>query len=194
METIILASTSPRRKEILEQMDLPFLIKSVPVNEIPMPGELCVQTVERLAALKVNTLLRQFGRKGFPWIIGADTLVEHAGTQLGKPANADEAGEMLKKLSGTAHNVVSGIALFNGYSGQLIVRSETTEVVFAELSQSEITWYLQTMEWQGAAGGYRIQERGACLIERINGSYSNVMGLPIRAFYGMLRDNEYPFA
>ncbi len=114
------------------------------------------------------------------------------GRVLGKPRNRDEARTFLRSLSGVPHRVSTGLAFTDRNSGAVRTILEETEVVFAELSDDEIEGYLDTGEWEGAAGAYRIQGRAAFLVERVIGSWSCVVGLPLRAFYVILRDSGYP--
>jgi septum formation protein len=192
-EPIILASASPRRCEILTQMGLPFLVKPVEIEEDIAPGEPVEEAAQRLSREKVEACIERYGRERLSWVLGADTLIELDGRPVGKPKDAAEAGAILRRFSGRIHRVVTGVSLYAASSGRILTERDISEVRFAPLSDEEIAWYAGTGEWQGAAGGYRIQGRGACLIERIAGSYSTVMGLPIRTIYGMLRTTNYPF-
>ena len=127
------------------------------------------------------------------WVLGLDTVVEVDGKVLGKPAGPAEAESMLRLLSGRVHNVFTGIALLVERGRPIEQEVVQTEVKFRQLAESELHFYLDSGEWAGAAGGYRIQERGAFFVEWIRGSYSNVVGLPLEAFYGILVRNEYQF-
>jgi septum formation protein len=127
------------------------------------------------------------------WIFGADTVVSLKSKFFGKPANRDEAKKMLNMLSGKEHEVVTSIGLYNGREGRIDCRGVSCKVSFAPLAQKEIEWYLDTSEWQGVAGGYRIQNLASCFITSIKGSPSAVVGLPLHDFYVMLRDNGYPY-
>jgi MAF protein len=128
-----------------------------------------------------------------PWVFGADTIVVLEGEIFGKPAGRDDARRMLERLAGRRHEVITAMALYNGQRKTVDCRSKISEVAFAPLTGAEIEWYLDTGEWEGAAGAYRLQEMGACLIESINGSPSGVAGLPLYELYVMLRDNGYPY-
>ncbi len=157
------------------------------------------QNTIELARKKVDTVWRryktEFGRPH--WIVGADTVIVLDTTSIGKPVDRPDAHRILTGLSGRRHSVVTGVVLTvkNGPSeirAQVETAAVRTEVYVAELDQEEISRYLDSGEWQGVAGGYRIQGRGACFITRIEGSYSNVIGLPIHTFYGMLKQTHYP--
>lgn len=189
MEPIILASSSPRRKELLNRIRIPF--------DAVVPG-ICEdieetepeQMVSILARLKVEAVLHKMPESMNRLILGADTIVYHKGKIIGKPADKTEARQYLKRLAGETHRVITGLALHSAEKG-IDIQVASTEVTFCSLEPEEIDWYLSTGEWEGAAGGYRIQERGGLLVLRISGSCSNVVGLPIQTFYGMLRAAKY---
>ena len=193
MDTIILASGSPRRQEILKQMGLEFTVSPQDVDE-SFAGMTAEQEAERLAADKVRSCICSSGDDN--WILGADTFIVHEGNFIGKPENRDEAREMLEAFSGRTHEVITGLALNvpgRNPGDRLLTTSCRTLVTFSPLSADEIEWYLDTGEWRGVAAAYRIQEKAAVFIESISGSWSNVMGLPINTFYGMLRANNFNF-
>jgi septum formation protein len=194
MEPIILASSSPRRQEYFRLLSLPFTVLSAPVDETlggasPEPQA----AAEELAIRKVRRALEFPEGKDALWIFAADTLVSLDGRIYGKPRNREEAGETLSALSGREHRVITAMVLYRGEKKITGCRSVITTVSFAPLSNEEIQWYLESGEWQGAAGAYRIQGLGACFVSSIQGSYSAVVGLPIREFYVMLSDNGYHF-
>jgi septum formation protein len=112
---------------------------------------------------------------------------------MGKPKSIIEAKEHLLSFSGRTHQVITALALYNGNTGRFIQKTSRTEVNFAKLSSEEIDWYLGTLEWQDVAGSYRIQEKGSLLINSISGSWYNVIGLPIRLFYGMVASQGLSF-
>jgi len=191
LERITLASASPRRQDFFRLLGLPFDCEPADVDETPEPGLTPRQVAEDLALKKA---LAVAGRAvANRWIFGADTVVALDGEIRGKPGDRDEARRTLELLSGRWHEVTTAIALHDRLSGKTDRRSATCEVEFAQLSPDEIEWYLDTGEWQGAAGAYRLQERGACLIKSIKGSPSAVAGLPLREFYVVLRENGYRF-
>jgi septum formation protein len=126
------------------------------------------------------------------WFLGADTIVLCKGKVFGKPSSAAEAEEFISYLSGKKHKVITALAFFNRNSGKTIVKHDITSVFFSKMTKKDIKWYISTNEWQGAAGGYRIQGKGEIFISHIEGSYSNVMGLPIQLFFSMLCNAGYP--
>ena len=193
METIILASGSPRRRELLTKVKLPLKVIPPNVPEERVPGEPVTEMVKRISRRKVEAILDVFRTESPRWVLGLDTVVEIDGQVLGKPSGPEEAETMLRTLSGKVHRVYSGIALLVERTRPMEQDVVCTEVKFRAMDQSEIRLYLDSGEWAGAAGAYRIQERGAFLVEWIRGSYSNVVGLPLEAFYGILVRNEYRF-
>ncbi len=193
METIILASGSPRRRELLTRVKIPF--KAVPprIPEDGGPRDDPVGFVVAVAGRKVEEVVRQLRTETLRWVLGVDTVVEIDGRILGKPTGIEDAEAMLRLLSGRTHRVHSGVALLVSRAQAIDTASATTDVTFRELAEEELGFYLETGEWAGVAGSYRIQERGVFLVDGIRGSWSNVVGLPLEVFYGMLRRNGYPF-
>ena len=193
MEPIILASESIRRQEYLKLMGLPFSIIPAGIDEsqgkildpIKFTGDLAVKKVQKI----MDTMKGRLPR----WICGADTVITLKGDIFGKPPQREDAKRMLAALSGKEHKVVTSIALYNKQEGNIDCRSVSCSVSFAPISDGELEWYLNSNEWQGAAGGYRIQGLASCFITSIKGSPSAVVGLPLREFYVMLRDNGYPY-
>jgi len=161
---LLLASTSPQRRAILEQLGLPFEVVA------PRYDELGDDPLEH-AAGKARSVDR-----GERPVVGVDTVVVCGGETLGKPAHEGEAEEMLELLSGRTHEVVSGLCLRTQAWEEL--RTETTLVTFRALTARDLAWYLAAGEWKERAGGYAIQSRGAALVERVEGDYLNVVGLP----------------
>jgi septum formation protein len=193
METIILASGSPRRRELLTKVKLPIKVIPPDVVEDYSSGLPVPEMVVRIARSKVQAILALFKSESPRWVLGLDTVVEIDGRVLGKPSGPDEAESMLRILSGRVHQVYSGVALLVQRGKPMEEEAVCTEVKFRAMETGEIRYYIETGEWAGAAGAYRIQERGAFLVDWIKGSYSNVVGLPLEAFYGMLIRNEYHF-
>ena len=193
METIILASGSPRRKDLLTRVKMP--VKVIPpdlaedYSSFSSPQDL----VTRVARSKVEAVVELFKSESPRWVIGVDTIVVVDGKVLGKPSGPDDARSMLSLLSGKVHQVYSGVAILVEKGRPMDCEVVATDVKFKPLSTAELAWYVECGEWSGAAGAYRIQERGAFFAEWIKGSYSNVVGLPLEAFYGILRRNEYHF-
>ncbi len=192
MEPIVLASSSPRRQEILKFLNIPYKI-TIPNFDEQIPEGMGSEKVpEYFAVQKVNAVARTYNSGcEVPWILGADTMVLLDGKLLGKPSDAEEAASYLKKLQGKTHKVITGIALFNGKVFYLSSRTSVTKVTFAKMTDAEIDWYVGTDEWHGAAGGYRIQGLASCFIKKIEGLNSNVVGLPIFELYDMLKEQGY---
>ena len=186
---IILASNSPRRKELLTQIGLSFTVAPADVNEAVRQGETPEACASRLALDKARAVAQ---RAGEGIIIAADTIVAVDGSVLGKPSDAADARRMLEKLSGKEHSVVTGLAVVDAETGRSLVRTSVTKVLFRDLSQREIDAYVATGEPLDKAGSYGIQERGALLVERIEGCYSNVVGLPLSLLGEMLREFGIP--
>jgi len=193
MDTVILASGSPRRRELLERVRMPCKVVSPQVDEAHQGCETPVEHTIALARRKVDAVLALFANEAPRWVLGADTVVEVDGAILGKPSGVEEAERYLRLLSGRVHRVHTGLALHVERARPVETAAVTTEVCFRKLDDEEIRLALESGEWAGAAGAYRIQERGAFLVEWIHGSWSNVVGLPLEAFYGMLRRTGYRF-
>lgn len=195
MGGLVLASSSPRRRELLLRCGVCFRVVEPRVSEEILPevmesGPLSV--VVDLAARKAGDVWERLGgAESQEWVVGADTVVEADGLIMGKPAGEDEAREMILRLQGSDHRVHTGLAIFSPGVALPHTCSSTTIVSVRALCAAEIDWYVAAGEWEGAAGGYRIQERGGMLVKSITGSYSNVVGLPLEAFYGMLTAHGY---
>ncbi|MDR3167362.1 MAG: Maf family protein [Treponema sp.] len=191
MEPIILASGSLRRQEYFRLLGLPFNIMPSLIDETYEEGLSPGEIAENLAVRKVNKIIELLKGRSPPWICGADTVISVDGYIFGKPLDRDAARAMLLKLQGRDHEVVTAVALFNGKEKSLDCRSVTSIVSFAPLQESEIEWYLNTGEWQGVAGAYRIQGLADCFVSGIKGSFSAIVGLPLHEFYVMLIENGY---
>ncbi len=174
---LILASTSPRRAQILRDAGLAFSIISSAVDETPIPGEAPNDMVLRLANAKADLVAAR--SVGPAIVIAADTVVVLEGQILGKPRSTDDARHMLEKLSGRTHSVVTGVSLIRLPDVEQRAFVETTLVHFDQLSANEITRYLATDEPHDKAGAYAIQGRAGRYIPRIEGCYYNVVGLPL---------------
>jgi septum formation protein len=171
---IVLASASPRRRELLAAAGLEFDVDPVDVDETRLPDEPPEAYVERVACDKARTAaLRHPGRV----VLAADTAVLIDGDLLGKPGGDVEATRMLRRLSGRAHQVLTGVAVMR--DGETWSAVERTSVLMASLSDAEIRWYVASGEAADKAGAYAIQGLGALFVERIDGNYSNVVGLPL---------------
>jgi septum formation protein len=171
---LVLASSSPQRRAILEQLGIAFEVCPVDVDELSDGEPHEVARANALAKARAGALLRPGAT-----VLGADTIVVCDGAILGKPASETEAGSMLERLSGRSHAVVSGLALIGSGNPQVV--HEVTEVTFRRLSAELVRRYVRTGEWSGRAGGYAIQGQGAGLVRSISGDYLNVVGLPVAA-------------
>ena len=183
---IILASKSPRRREILENTKVRFSIEESQIDEVIKLNELPKETVMRLAYEKA---LDVANRNRNSLVIGADTIVVINDTILGKPKDDIEAFSMLKLLSGKTHYVITGFALINLSLDKKIIDCQVSQVTFKELSEQCIKDYLQTKESLDKAGAYGIQGYGVLLVKNIQGDYFNIVGLPISKISDCLKDH-----
>ena len=174
---LILASASPRRAEILREAAIPFMVLSSAVDETPFPGESPQDHVQRLAIAKAELVAAR--AVGPSIVIAADTVVTLEGRILGKPRSSDDARQMLQRLSGRTHSVVTGVALIRLPDAEQRTFVESTLVHFDKLSEEELNRYLATDEPYDKAGAYAIQGRAGRFIPRIEGCYFNVVGLPL---------------
>jgi septum formation protein len=173
---LLLASTSPRRRQILEQLRIPFDVVA------PRYDETEEDPVAHAVGKARSVLAEAEGRP----VLGCDTEVLCGGRVFGKPAGPADAEEMLEALSGRTHDVVSGLALIT--PGWEEVHREVTRVTFRTLAPRDIAWYVGSEEWEGRAGAYAIQGQGAALVERIEGDYLNVVGLPTTLLVRLLAE------
>ena len=178
-EKLVLASSSPRRAEILERAWWPHEVIVAGIDETLQPEEDAATYVQRLARSKAEAVAQRL-EEGL--VLGADTTVVVEGQILGQPEDDADAKRMLELLNGKWHEVLTGVALVR-VGGESRIDYETTRVRFAEMSESEIDWYVSTGEPFGKAGAYGIQGKAALFIEEIQGDYFNIMGLPIRLAY-----------
>jgi septum formation protein len=185
MTELILASNSPRRRDLLKQLGLDFTVDPADVDERILAAEMPEQYALRVAADKAEVASRR-ARSGI--VIAADTVVVLDGLILGKPADAEDAERMLSLLSGRRHQVMTGLVLRDAATGRLDARVAVSSVWFKRLSPGEIRAYVATGEPLDKAGAYGIQERGALLVERIEGCYFNIVGLPLSLLGEMLRN------
>jgi len=179
---LVLASASPRRQELLRNAGIPFEVQPADIAENPRPGEAAKECAERLAREKALAIARQ---RPHDCVLGADTVVVVDGQLLGKPSNAADAARMLRLLSGRQHQVITGVCLVVG--GRPMVASETTLVTVSEITEKEIADYAASGEPMDKAGAYAIQGIASRWIPRIEGDYSNVVGLPVALVWRMLR-------
>ena len=178
MDPIVLASASPQRRAILEQLGVPFVVRPAGVDELDTgdPPKVALENARRKARAVAGE-----------HVLGVDTVVALDGRIHGKPADAEHARATLMTLSGRTHVVHSGIHLTG--VGEAV---ESTSVTFRRLDADLADWYLSSGEWRGRAGGYAIQGRGAALVDSISGDYANVVGLPVTAFMDLLRTLGFP--
>ena len=181
---LILASGSPRRKELLRDAGVEFEILVSDIPEVPGAGESPEAVVRRLATSKARAIAEQHQDR---WVLGADTDVSVDGEILGKPADAADAARLLSKIQGRAHEVWGGFALIHGEKGVLHCEAHRTLVEIAPLTPALIDWYIKTGEPLDKAGAYGAQGIGAQFITSVQGSYSNVVGLNIAAVMTALR-------
>lgn len=187
---IVLASTSPRRAELLKQIGVEFELASGNVQERPHPDEAPADYITRLARAKVIAVA---GERQTGLIIGADTVVVLDGQLLGKPNDEADAERMLRSLSGRWHAVMTGVALYDVATGQEVADFDKTLVRFARISNQEIEWYVKTGEPMDKAGAYGIQGLGGLFVDEIAGNYYNVVGLPLPLVYRLARRLGYSF-
>lgn len=180
---LVLASASPRRQELLRNAGIAFEAQAANIPEDPQPGERVEDYAERLAREKALAVARQ---RPQDVVLGADTVVVLDGLILGKPSDAADAARMLRLLSGREHRVITGVCLV--VSGQPSVASETTLVTVSEITDEDIASYIASGEPMDKAGAYAIQGIASRWIPRIEGDYSNVVGLPVALVWRMLRE------
>lgn len=184
LEPLVLASASPRRADILRAVGWPFETEVANLDETLRDGEMPVAYVERLALEKAEEVAR---RRLFGLVLGADTTVVVSGRIIGKPADMEEAREMLRLLSGREHEVLTGVALVRAEERRSLVAHESTRVRFGAMSEEEIDWHVRVGEPLDKAGAYAVQGHAALFIEAIAGDYWNVVGLPVRLVYNLMQ-------
>lgn len=188
---LVLASSSPRRKELVASLglSLPVYILSTDTDESILPGWTPVQVVEQLSLRKAQAaarMLQQKQDKEASLIIGADTIVVLDGEVLGKPSHDEEAKAMLRRLQGRSHEVYTGVACVLSSNGEAAVAHRMTKVQMKPLSEQQIAGYVATGEPHDKAGSYGIQGLGSTMVDRIDGCYFNVVGLPLALLSDML--------
>ncbi|MDT7806953.1 MAG: nucleoside triphosphate pyrophosphatase [Acidobacteriota bacterium] len=187
MTPLVLASASPRRSEILSAVGWPFETHPANVDETRLAGETAEDFVRRLAREKAEAVART---RLFGLVLGADTTVVVDGEILEKPRDEDDARRMLRTLSGRWHEVLTGVALLRVETARAVVGIERTRVRFAATTEDEIAWHVETGDVLDKAGAYAVQGRAALFIEGIEGDYWNVVGLPVRLVYELVRGFE----
>lgn len=184
MRKIILASTSPRRRDLLRQMGIDFEVVAPEADETVIDGAIPEGLAAELAARKAQSVAHMFPDA---IIIGADTIVASAdGEIIGKPADAEDAKRILRKLSGSTHSVITGLCLLDTVTGREDIAAEETLVTMRKMTEEEIENYVSSGEALGKAGAYAIQETGDVYVNRIQGSFNNVVGLPTEKLEEML--------
>lgn len=181
---LILASASPRRRELLERLGFSLQILPVDLNETPQEGEPVRTYVQRMATEKCEVLLRKLGNVRLP-VLAADTIVALAGAILGKPADAAQAGDMLRRLAGHRHEVLTAYQI--AWGEERVSRVVETFVDFRTMGEQEMAAYLASDEWRGKAGAYAIQGIASVFVTQIRGSFTNVVGLPLAEVVADLR-------
>lgn len=184
---LILASESPRRAELLRQNGHTFEVYPPPFTE-PDPHSPCLspeQEAEALSYFKARSVA-QAVREGL--VLAADTLVAYAGHIFGKPADADDARGILQTLTGTTHEVITGVTLLDATSRIRLIRHDVTRITMRPMPPAAMDRYIASRAWEGKAGAYGIQDHGDAFVERIDGSFSNVVGLPMELLGRMLAE------
>ncbi len=182
---VILASNSPRRKNLLSLLGFPFQVLPGGAEDGSGGDKTTRELVEHNSYMKARAVADRYPEK---WVLGADTVVVHRDRVLGKPGDDTEALEMLLQLSGKTHTVYTGVTLVNGKAGYRRTRHDATHVTFRDFSREEAIAYISTGEPGDKAGAYGAQGAGSALIERIEGSHTNVVGLPLSLTVSMLKE------
>jgi len=187
---LVLASASPRRQSLLREQGLIFDVLVSPHDEPDdIPGAVTpahrAEALSRFKAQSVRSLV------GDAWILGGDTVVALGNTVFGKPVDRDDARRIISTLAGTTHEVITGVTLLDARTGRCDTGHDRTLVIMRRLSETQIENYLATGAWEGKAGAYGIQDRGDAFIDRIEGSFSNVVGFPMELVMRMLDDWGY---
>jgi len=185
MKRLILASASPRRRDLLAEVGLRFEVIPSSVEEEHQDGLSPLEVARTLAGEKAADVASRF-TSGI--VIGADTIVVLDGEILGKPKDPEDAFQMLRRLSGRSHEVITALVLIEAESGKMMTGQETTRVFFKEMTDREISAYISTGEPMDKAGAYGIQGKGMLLVRRIQGCYTNVVGLPMMKLTEMLSE------
>ena len=186
MPDLILASTSPRRRKLLEELGRPFRVIPPPTADETLPEEASApQAAKELARRKARSVAAGLASG---WVLAADTLVSVGGKIIGKPRDRSDAIKMLRKLSQQPHEVITGACLIDLESGRELLASDATTVTMRPMTEAEIEAYVDSGEAMGKAGAYALQETGDRFVKNIEGSMSNVVGLPLELVRGMMHD------
>jgi septum formation protein len=185
MLPLLLASASPRRREMLERVGVPLEVRPADLDETPHAGEDPAAYVARIACAKARAVTRRPGQ----WVLAADTTVTIDGKILGKAESPDEAAEMLRALGGRVHQVITGVTIVGDAQVDLLV---STDVAIATLDDAAVAGYVASGEWRGKAGAYAIQGIAAAFIREVRGSVTNVIGLPLVEVLAALREAGAP--
>ena len=185
---VILASQSPRRRELLTLVGIPHEVRPADIDETYLPGEEPTAHALRLAREKAQKIAQPDAV-----VIGSDTIVVVDGDVLGKPRDDEDAARMLRRLSGRSHVVITAVAV--SWRGRVLAEAESVDVTFHALSDAEIRDYIATREPMDKAGAYGIQGYGATIVSRVDGDYFAVMGLPLQRMVSLMRQLglRYPF-
>ena len=183
---LVLASGSPRRRELLAGLGLRPLVRPADIDEQPLEAEPPADYVLRLARTKATTLAHPG-----ELVLAADTTVALGNEILGKPEDAADAGRMLRQLAGREHEVLTGVAVFDPAADRLVAEVDIARVRFAAMTDAEVAWYVATGEPLDKAGAYGIQGAASLFIEALEGTYSNVVGLPLPLLYHLVRAAGY---
>ncbi|HRO67741.1 MAG TPA: Maf family protein [Pseudobdellovibrionaceae bacterium] len=197
MHRLILASESPRRKDLLHKAGIRFQVFPVKVSEIPDKTLNAGEQILDIAGRKARAAFEELSKRGnnSPFVVlAADTEVIFEGVPLGKPSSPEDAIRTLLRLSGRVHEVITAVRMIDSSSGKAHSHIETTRVRFRSLPEKEIRDYVETGEPMDKAGSYGIQGLGGKLVEKIEGDFDNVVGLPIKAVLGIFNENGWRFA
>jgi len=188
MDHLILASKSPRRREILDRIHIPYILCGSEIDESFEEGHDIRSAVMGISKRKVEAVAPRFSRG---LVLGVDTVVLCKERVLGKPPDSEAAGEYLSLLNGGDHQVLSGVTVRDSRSGVEYSAVSETSVYFTKMTRDEMVWYLSLGEWFDKAGAYAIQGTASLFIDRIDGSYYNVMGLPVEKLFRLLKRFSY---
>lgn len=187
-EELLLASTSSARKALLEGLGVPFRVVAPEVDEVVVPGTPPQHAVALLAERKARAVYSRFPRA---LIIGSDQLVSFQGQALGKPPDAAAARKQLGSLRGKSHDIVTGVCVVG--AGFVVTEIDVARLTVLPLTDAELDGYVATNEWQGCAGGYRVEGRGQAIFQRIEGDRSSIQGLPMQRVTRILREAGVQF-